>query len=506
MEERSMSQTTQFILNNRDVVTSEPAGMLVLDYLRRREHLVGTKEGCKEGDCGACVVLVGELTGTKVKYKPVTSCLMPLGELHGKHLVTIEGLNMAQLTPVQQAIVDEGGSQCGFCTPGIVVSLTGYLMNAAAAITDEGIKYALGGNLCRCTGYGSLKRAGSILIQQFGNGSAFANRVKSKDVVAELIRAQAIPEYFKSIPARLKKIPKNPILGGVRGGILLLGGVRGGIPLLGGVRGGLIIAGGTDLYVQRGDVIPDTRVNVLNLHPEMKGIAVKNGKVKLGALTTFEEFADHPSIIKIIPGIKEYMHLNASWQIRNRATLGGNIVNASPIGDMTALLLALESTLVLKNGRKRRTVPMKSFFKGYKILDKKPNEILTEIIFPRPKAGAKIHFEKVSKRKTLDIASVNSAIKVRAPKGVIAEVELSMGGVAPVPLFMKNTCAFLKGKPVTRPTISDAIQVAMKEISPISDIRGAAEYKRLLARQLIIAHFTKLFPEFVTVRDFYEAH
>ncbi|HEX9654464.1 MAG TPA: hypothetical protein VGA99_12200, partial [bacterium] len=123
-----------------------------------------------------------------------------------------------------------------------------------------------------------------------------------------------------------------------------------------------------------------------------------------------------------------------------------------------------------------------------------------------PEPGAKIHFEKVSKRRTLDIASVTSAIKIRAPKGVIAEIELSMGGVAPVPLFMKNTCVFLKGKPVTRQTIVDAIQVAMKEISPISDIRGAADYKRLLVRQLIIAHFTKLFPEFVTVRDFYEAH
>ena len=191
-----MSRTTQFILNDRDVITSEPAGILVLDYLRRREHLVGTKEGCKEGDCGACVVLVGELVGMKVKYKPVTSCLMPLGELHGKHLVTVEGLNMEQLTPVQQAIVDEGGSQCGFCTPGIVVSLTGYLMNAGSAIDDDGIKYALGGNLCRCTGYGSLKRAGKIVIEKFGNGSAFANRVKSKDTITELIRANALPESF----------------------------------------------------------------------------------------------------------------------------------------------------------------------------------------------------------------------------------------------------------------------------------------------------------------------
>ncbi len=485
-----MSQMTQFLLNDREISTSEPPGILVLDYLRQRERLVGTKEGCKEGDCGACVVLVGELAGNRVEYKPVTSCFMPVGELHGKHLVTIEGLNLEQLTPVQQAIVDEGGSQCGFCTPGIVVSLTGYLMNAGAAINEEGIKYALGGNLCRCTGYGSLKRAGSILIKQFGSDSVFAptsRGAKSKDTVTELIRVKAIPEYFKSIPARLKKIPQQRATNG-------------------NVRSDFFIAGGTDLYVQKGDTIPDTRVSVLNLHPEMKGIVIKNGKVMLGALTTFEEFADHPGMVKIIPNIKEYMHLNASWQIRNRATLGGNIVNASPIGDMTALLLVLGSTLVLKEGKKRRSVPLTSFYKGYKKMDKRAGEILAEIIFPLPKPGTKIHFEKVSKRKTLDIASVNSAIKVRAPRGVIDEIELSMGGVAPIPLFMKKTGDFLKGKAITRNTISQAIPVAMSEIVPISDIRGAAEYKRLLVRQFLIAHFTKLFPEILTVRDCYEAH
>jgi xanthine dehydrogenase small subunit len=487
IEEHTMSQRTQFLLNDREISTSEPPGMLVLDYLRQCQRLVGTKEGCKEGDCGACVVLVGELVGEQVEYKPVTSCLMPVGELHGKHLVTIEGLNMEWLSPVQQAIVDEGGSQCGFCTPGIVVSLTGYLMNAGSAIDDEGIKYALGGNLCRCTGYASLKRAGKILVERFGNGSGVTKRADSKKMIADLIKARALPEYFRSIPQRLKNIPKPVIRNG-------------------NIRPDYFIAGGTDLYVQKGDTIPDTRVTVLNLHPEMKGIAIKNGKVTLGALTTFEEFADHPGIVKIIPSIKEYMHLNASWQIRNRATLGGNIVNASPIGDMTALLLALESTLVLKNGKRRRTVPMKSFFKGYKILDKKPNEILTEIIFPVPQAGAKIHFEKVSKRKTLDIASVNSAIKVMADRARVVAVELTMGGVAPIPLFMKKTADFIKGKFINKEMVLAAIKIAMSEISPISDIRGSAEYKRLLVRQLIICHFTKLFPEFVTVRDFYEAH
>ncbi|MFQ5751955.1 MAG: 2Fe-2S iron-sulfur cluster-binding protein, partial [bacterium] len=182
-----MACDTHFMLNDREVVTSEPPGMLVLDYLRRTERLVGTKEGCKEGDCGACVVLVGELAGDSVKYKPVTSCLMPLGELHGKHLVTIEGLNMETLTPVQQAIVDEGGTQCGFCTPGIVMSLTGYLLEAGSGLNEEGIKYALGGNLCRCTGYASLKRAGKLLVDRFGNGAENGRGGNAKQTIVDLI-------------------------------------------------------------------------------------------------------------------------------------------------------------------------------------------------------------------------------------------------------------------------------------------------------------------------------
>ena len=148
-----------FILNNRDIETDEPIGMLVLDFLRRIEGLTGTKEGCKEGDCGACMVLIGEINDGTLNYKPVTSCLMPLGELHGKHLVTIEGLNIDNLNPVQNAIVKEGGSQCGFCTPGIVVSLTGYLMQENKSQDINGIKYALGGNVCRCTGYYSIVQA-----------------------------------------------------------------------------------------------------------------------------------------------------------------------------------------------------------------------------------------------------------------------------------------------------------------------------------------------------------
>ena len=157
--------THHFYLNDQEIRTDEPAGLLLLDFVRRHATLTGTKEGCREGDCGACVVLVGERAGDGVTYHPITSCLMPLGEAHGKHIVTVEGLNGENLSPVQQAIVEEGATQCGFCTPGIVVSLTGYVMQNDGAITLDGVKEALGGHLCRCTGYRSLK-ATTLLLRQ----------------------------------------------------------------------------------------------------------------------------------------------------------------------------------------------------------------------------------------------------------------------------------------------------------------------------------------------------
>ncbi|CAG0941026.1 partial aerobic carbon-monoxide dehydrogenase small subunit, partial [Candidatus Brocadiaceae bacterium] len=191
-----MASNIQFILNDKEICTSESPGMLVLDYLRRIQRLTGTKEGCKEGDCGACTVLVGEFKGNKVVYKPVTSCLMPLGELHGKHLVTVEGLNMKHLSPVQQAIVDEGATQCGFCTPGIVVSLTGYLMKEKTEIHEEGVKKTLSGHLCRCTGYRSLKQSASFL----------KDTVKDHTGIDALVANRMLPDYFLEIPDRLRKI------------------------------------------------------------------------------------------------------------------------------------------------------------------------------------------------------------------------------------------------------------------------------------------------------------
>ena len=479
-----MSQTTKFILNDGEVETACPPGLLVLDFLRQWEGKTGTKEGCKEGDCGACAILVGELDGDRVRYQPVTSCLVPMGEMQGRHVVTVEGFNMEELNPVQRAIVDRGGTQCGFCTPGIVVSLQGLLLDGSKGLSLEDVKYALSGHLCRCTGYRSLKDCAQILDRKLGGRfESGGGRVEN------LVAAGAIPAYFAEIPERLRTLAEAaPAVGVGRNGH---------------AAADFLIAGGTDLYVQVGEEIPDSRVGVLNRHPEMKGIRRDNGQFRIGGLTTFEEFGEDPEVVAAIPRIQAFNYLIASWQIRNRATLSGNIVNASPIGDFTALLLALDAEVVLKGRTSERRLRLRDFYKGYKQFDKRREEILTEVVFADP-SDSKINFEKVSKRTCLDIASVNSGCKLRCVGDLIAEAHFSLGGVAPIPLYLKETSRSLLGRMLDMETAWKAVEISQEEISPISDVRGSADYKRLLARQLMIAHFTRLFPDRFTVEGFYE--
>ncbi len=486
-----MAPSTRFILNDRLVETSAPAGLLLLDFLRNHERLTGTKEGCKEGDCGACAVLIGELAGDAVRYQPVTSCLVPLAEVHGRHVVTIEGCNLdAGLTPAQEAVVEHGGTQCGFCTPGIVVSLHGLLLDDTKRLSLEDVKYALSGHLCRCTGYRSLKDCADTLDRRLGSrldgigGGGQVSGANPTRRVAALAAAGAIPGYFTTIAERLRALqeetpaPDPDADPDVR------------------------IAGGTDLYVQQGEEIPDCHVEVLNRRPALKRIRRSGGEFRVGALTTFEEFGADPRVVKALPRIGAFNHLIASWQIRNRATLAGNIVNASPIGDFTALLLALDARVVLDDRGTRRSVPLREFYRGYKQMDLRPGELLTEVAFADP-AGARVNFEKVSKRTCLDIASVNSACSIRCIGDTIVDAHVSLGGVAPIPLYLHETSRALRGSSLDLDTAWEAVRLSQQEIAPITDVRGSAEYKRLLARQLLIAHFVTLFPDRFTVEAFH---
>lgn len=460
-----------FILNNEKVTTTRPSGSSLLDFIRNDLGLTGTKTGCREGDCGACTVLEGTLVNGTVAYKSVVSCLTPLGNVHGKHIVTIEGIDTGHSSALQDAMINNSAIQCGFCTPGFVMSLMAEGLSHNKS-TPESVAAALSGNICRCTGYKSVERA-IIDAVSFLSGKDIADPVKW------LVVHKVLPAYFLTIPERLAGIPdqETSVTEGCR-----------------------MIAGGTDLMVQRAEELAESGIYTLHNLKGLKGIKAEDGRCTIGAAVTISEVAASELLKACIPGLPSYARLIASEQIRNMATVGGNIVNASPIGDMSVILLALNAELNISSDKKMRTVPLRDFFVGYKKVDLEKNEYIREITFDYDTEPAIFNFEKVSKRKHLDIASVNSAISIKTSGTEISECHLAAGGVSPVPLYLRRTGSFLTGKHVSAETVMEANEIMQEEISPISDVRGSAEYKRLLLRQLLFAHFLKLFPEMADIR------
>jgi len=461
----------EFYLNNELIQTAAAPGSALLDFVRYDQHLTGTKIGCREGDCGACTVLVGELAadGHTVHYQSMTSCCTPLGNAQGKHVVTVEGINRAsgQLTPVQQAIVAEGGSQCGFCTVGFVMALTGHSLSEQPA-TPPNTRAAMDGNICRCTGYKSLERAAETLSQQLAERPA-------TNALPWLSQQQFVPEYFQEIPAQLAALQAET-------------------PTLPPSYPPTLLGGGTDLLVQRLAEVRAQPVQLVFDQRSRRGIRQEaGGRVVLGAATTATHLLESELLRGLLPGWENFLKLVSSTPIRNMGTVAGNFVNASPIGDLTIMFLALgaELTLTDATGTGRR-LPLRDFYTGYKQLAKAPDEQLTEISFAAPLPGEVFHFEKVSKRQYLDIASVNSAAWLRVENGIIQAARVSAGGVGPVPLLLRRTSAFLAGREVSADTLAGANEVMQSEISPIADVRGSVEYKRLLLRQLLTAHLLQV--------------
>ncbi len=449
----------QFVLNRHLVETRLPGGIAVVDFLRDEAKLKGTKVGCREGDCGACTVLLGTLAGDWVNYKAVNACLLPLGKVQGRHLVTIEGLNQAALSPVQKALVEEGATQCGFCTPGIVVSATAALLDARWG--SKKLDQALFGNICRCTGYASIKRAvGRLDIPQ---GDA-ATRLNA------LIDTGVIPRYFEEITEMLQTVTQDP-------------------PALD--HRGWYIGGGTDLMVQRPDDIAAGPVHFLP-EPHASSIREKDGVLTISGGTTFDAFSNAPAVTRICPEIASWMTHVASFQVRNVATVAGNLANASPIGDLSILLLALDATLVIGGDTGKRRRRLQSFFRGYKDIDLKNGETIDQICIDAAPPDS-VNFERVAKRAHMDIASVNTACAIWHRDGHIEKMRLSAGGVAPIPRFLEQTSALAAGRPIGWQTALEIGAAARREVTPISDVRGSAEYKARLLERLVLAHFHTLF-------------
>jgi xanthine dehydrogenase small subunit len=468
LKDTNRATLIKFILNDKEVSTDLPPGMLLLDYVRYHKNLKGTKIGCREGDCGACTILVGELINDDVRYRSFTSCLTPLGNIHGKHVVTIEGINMSGLNPVQQAMCDHSATQCGFCTPGFVMSLAGFCLSNKEATQQNAIA-SVDGNICRCTGYKSIERAATQVAELLQNKGA-------EEPIDFVAKNNILPAYFKTIKQRLKSLS------------LQLNG-----DLHTAKNEAHFVGGGTDLYVQKHDEMKDATIHFIFDKKELNAVWKEGNKCFIGASATVTDLYESDIFKEYFPHFKKQVKLVSSTPIRNMATIAGNFINASPIGDFTIFFLALDATIVLSDGITTREIPLRKLYKGYKTLDKKPEEFIERICFDLPSANALMNFEKVSKRTHLDIASVNSAISITVNGDVITDAHIAAGGVGPVPTFLEKTSTYLTGKTLREELIIEAIEIAQTEISPISDARGTEEYKRLLLSQLIKAHFITLF-------------
>jgi xanthine dehydrogenase small subunit len=410
--------------------------------------------------------LVGEAKNGELQYSSITSCISPLGNANDKHIVTIEGLNMEQLSPVQQAMVDNAGTQCGFCTPGFVVSLSGYCLTAKAPTTKGAIS-SIDGNICRCTGYKSIERAAAHI----------AESLKAKDTdngVKWLANNKYIPAYFSEIQSRLEELKTSDQ------------------ELV--TSNSIIVGGGTDLFVQRHDDMYEAEINLVFDNEALKGINIEAGICTVGGAVTAAELMDSKELNTMFSNLYKHLKLVSSTPIRNMGTVAGNLVNASPIGDLTAFFLSLNASVNLEEGNNKRTLALKDFYFGYKTLDKKDGEQITAITFEVPSKKTKFNFEKVSKRTYLDIASVNCSISLTTAGNQITDVHIAAGGVGPIPTYLTKTRDYLIGKTVSPETVSGANEVIQSEISPIADARGDEKYKRLLLRQLFYAHFIELFP------------
>ena len=469
----------RFILNDKEISTGLPAGELLLDLIRYHKHLMGTKIGCREGDCGACTVLIGEIIEDKLRYRSVTSCLTALGNVHGRHVVTVEGLNTEKLNPAQQAMYNEGATQCGFCTPGFIVSFAGFCLSEADKNYENAIA-SIDGNICRCTGYKSIQRAAKTIADLMQ---------KNKGDVIEYVTSNSIlPAYFTGIKKRLLELNSKT------------NGIEFRTP-----NSKKHLGGGTDLYVQQHEKMIVSEIEFLFNKNELNGIRKEGNKCFIGASATVTDMMESKIIKDAFPDFKKVSKLVSSTPIRNIATIAGNFVNASPIGDFTILFLALDAKLILTaslstsgegiSNSAKREIALRDFYKGYKQLDKKEDEFIEQVWFELPGKKDLFNFEKVSKRTHLDIASVNSAIHLKMDGKLIANAGISAGGVGPVPLYLNKTSSFLNNKEPDEELINETIEIAQSEISPISDARGSEDYKRLLVSQLIKAHFITLFPK-----------
>jgi xanthine dehydrogenase small subunit len=474
-----------YVNGRRRIIPASLALLSLSDYLRRCLGLIGTKIVCREGDCGACTVLVGRPGKGQLDYRPIDSCIGLLLQFDGTHVVTIEGLSGAtapgqldhaeggSLHPIQQAMIDRHASQCGFCTPGFVMSAAG-LLESTSRPDDEQLRIGLAGNLCRCTGYQSILEAGrQVSAQPFRT----AGQLWDSSGIFEALHPSTTEDYL----LRFKRDECEHLIAGPTR-------LSAALEFCQAHPDAILMAGGTDLGVRinQSGRCP-AKILDLNRIDALDDLRFEDGSIVAGARATWSAI---DRLCKLhIPQFSHILTRFGSPQIRNMGTIGGNIANGSPSADSLPLLYVAESTLQLTSIAGTREVNINDFYLGYKQFDLRPGELITQVTIPVPAQDELIGLFKVARRHDMDIASFMAAVRMRMDGNRIAVASIALGAVGPTIIRPRRTEAYLSGKPLTEQVFREAGKLAADEIAPISDVRGSVEYRTQLTRNILLKFF-----------------
>jgi xanthine dehydrogenase small subunit len=456
----------RFSLNGREVVEAHASPTTtLLDYLRRHLQLTGTKEGCAEGDCGACTVAMIDADAPGgAKVRAINSCLVPLPMVHGLRLFTVEGLDKGGAPhPVQQALVEELGSQCGYCTPGVAMSLVEACyrrdLDAEWKLDDQ-----LCGNLCRCTGYRPIRACGQRVAGLRPRDEISAELARPNPGRALQFEAQGQrffqPDNWSALFEVFSAHPEYRIVQG---------------------------ASDLGLDITKKRVRFPTLVSLSAL-PDFRAIHIKESEILISGGALLADVEDATD--RTLPMLAKMLRFFGSRQIKNRATVGGNLCNASPIGDLAPALLALDAEVVLRSAEGDRVLPLVQFFLGYRQTALRPGEVLAMVKVPLPSHTARLNSYKVSKRREMDISAVAAGIYVDVDtSGITHTARIAYGGMAATPARARRAEDTLLGRPFDEPAIEAAAAALEQDFSPLSDHRGSAWFRMTLAKNLLRGFF-----------------
>jgi xanthine dehydrogenase small subunit len=455
----------RFLLNGKS--SSEegaPPSMTVLDWLRTRAHLTGTKEGCAEGDCGACTIVLGRPINGSLRFQAVNSCLMMLPQIDNCAVLTVEGLAAVDgaLHPVQQALVDADATQCGFCTPGFAMAMFAFHHGGEPA-DDALVHEALAGNLCRCTGYRPIVTA----CRRIAHGPA--------------------DRFVADLPALTDALAALPRCGDYRHGAqtcLMPRSLDALFAAMAQVPDAVLLAGGTDLGVRvskEREALP--AVIALGGVAELRRIKADAGAIEIGGAVTYTEAL--PQLDLHFPAFGALVRRIGSRQIRNLGTIAGNLATASPIGDTIPCLIALDATITLVSGDGERVLPVESFITGYRKTVLAPGEVIASIRIPLLASGEEFAAYKVCKRFDQDISSVVAAFRLERRAGKVVTLHAAYGGMAHRAMRATSLEAALRGRPWTPAWLADVEALLARDFTPITDHRGGAAYRLRAAAGLL---------------------